>query len=152
MNRKSYSTNLFVIGLFQLAWAMSFGGCATQGKSLALGGTLGAGTGAIAGGLADPGKDGQYRTRNVLIGTAVGGVAGLVAGALVGDGVDAQKQEAFAKGQASVKVGPIPSAAPRLQEAKVEAHWVDSQIIGNRFVSGHWEYQIVDPSRWEEVR
>ena len=127
--------------------------CATTGKTLALGGAVGAGAGAIAGGLADPGKDGQNRTRNVLIGTAVGGVAGLVTGALVGGAVEEQKQEAFEKGKASsvsgTKSQPTPGGMPRLQEPKVEARWVDPQIVGNRFVDGHWEYQIVEPARWE---
>ncbi|MGK5089407.1 hypothetical protein WDW86_17795 [Bdellovibrionota bacterium FG-2] len=125
--------------------------CATQSKSLALGGAVGAGAGAIAGGLADPGKDGQDRTRNVLIGTAVGGVAGIMAGALIGGSVEDQKQEAYEKGKAS-KAPATPAGSPRLQEPKVEAHWVDSSVIGNRYVEGHWEYQIIEPARWEGAR
>ena len=77
-------------------------GCATTGKSVALGGAVGVGAGAIAGGIADPGRDGEYRTRNVLIGAAVGGVAGMIAGAAIQGGVDDQKKEGFQQGQASV--------------------------------------------------
>ena len=35
------------------------GGCASRGKSIGLGTTLGAGMGAALGGIADPGKKGQ---------------------------------------------------------------------------------------------
>jgi len=132
------------------AMALVLPSCATTGKSLALGGAVGAGAGAIAGGLADPGKDGQYRTRNVLIGTALGGVAGLMTGALVGGAVEEQRQDAYEKGKASgEKPQPSPGGTPRLQEPKVEARWVDPHIVGNRFVDGHWEYQIIEPARWE---
>ncbi|MGE3611816.1 MAG: hypothetical protein AB7I27_19665, partial [Bacteriovoracaceae bacterium] len=43
-------------------------GCTTMGKSVGLGSAIGAGTGAALGGIVDPGKNGQYRTRNVIIG------------------------------------------------------------------------------------
>lgn len=135
------------------AMVLMLSSCATQSRSLAVGGAVGAGAGAIAGGLADPGRDGQYRTRNVLIGTAVGGVAGLVTGALIGDSIDGQKQDAFEKGKASaMKPAVSPPSSPRLQEPKVEAHWVDTAVIGNRYVEGHWEYQIIEPARWEGGR
>jgi hypothetical protein len=42
-------------------------GCATQNKSAGLGGLIGATGGAALGGIADPGKNGEYRTRNVIV-------------------------------------------------------------------------------------
>ena len=68
MKFKQFAYYLFAwSGFLALAFGMS--GCATQSKSLALGGVIGAGTGAVLGGIADPGKDGEYRTRNVIIKT-----------------------------------------------------------------------------------
>ena len=75
--------------------------CATQNKSAGLGGAIGAGSGALLGGIADPGKDNEYRTRNVIVGAAVGGMAGLVAGSVLHEETEKQKKEAFLKGRAS---------------------------------------------------
>ena len=46
--------------LIQLIFATSImvSGCATQTKSIALGGVVGTGTGAALGGIIDPGKNG----------------------------------------------------------------------------------------------
>lgn len=123
-------------------------GCSTMGKSSALGGGIGAGVGAIAGGLADPGKDGEHRTRNVIVGSALGSVAGVVAGGLLYDAGEDKRQAGFEAGK---KTGskPQPGAMPALSQAKVEAQWVESKVVGNRYVEGHFEYIIMEPTRWE---
>lgn len=126
-------------------------GCATPGQSVGLGGAMGAGVGAIAGRIADPGKDGEYRTRNIVLGTAVGGMTGMVAGSLLHESSDKQKTEAFEKGKAS-SPKPQQGNMPPLRDPRVEARWVDSKIVGNRFVEGHFEYQIVEPAHWEEAQ
>lgn len=127
-------------------------GCATVGKSMALGGGIGAGAGAIAGGIADPGKDGEYRTRNVLIGSAIGGMAGLISGAAIQGAMDDQKKEAFQEGKAagtgSLRGTQAPSL-PSLHDPQVEARWVEPKVAGNRYIEGHFEYVIVSPARWE---
>jgi len=126
-------------------------GCATQGKSLALGGAIGAGTGAIIGGIADPGKDGQYRTRNVIIGSAIGGIAGLATGALLHSSAEDKKREAYERGKSdATKNQQASGAMPNLKNPKVEARWIDGRIVGSRFIDGHFEYVIVEPARWEE--
>lgn len=126
-------------------------GCATQGKSLALGGAVGAGTGAIVGGIADPGKDGQYRTRNVIIGSAIGGVAGMAAGALIHSSNEDKKRDAYEQGKSdTLKKQQGNASMPNLKNPKVEAHWMDGKISGNRYIEGHFEYVIVEPARWEE--
>ena len=58
-------------------------GCATANKSVGLGGAVGAGTGAVLGGIVDPGKNGEFRTRNIVIGAALGGMAGMITGAVI---------------------------------------------------------------------
>jgi hypothetical protein len=65
---------ILILSLFQLLLLQT--GCSSMGKSMGLGGTIGAGTGAALGGIVDPGKNGQYRTRNVIIGAGVGAIAG----------------------------------------------------------------------------
>jgi hypothetical protein len=134
-----------------LVLALPLVGCATQTRSTMLGGAIGAGTGAVLGGIVAPGgKNGEYRTRNVIVGTAVGGMAGMVTGALIGDKIEKEKQEAFKNGQATRAKAPPPGSPPSLQSAKVDARWVEGRIMGNRYVEGHWEYIIIEPARWED--
>ena len=124
-------------------------GCASQGQGTALGGAIGAGTGAVLGAIADPGKKGEYRTRNVIVGTAAGGLAGMLAGAVVQNEVERQKKEAFLKGRASnppQKRGEMPTLKP----AEIETRWIEGHAMGpSVWVDGHYEYRIVSPSRWE---
>jgi hypothetical protein len=127
-------------------------GCATQGKSIGLGGVIGAGTGALLGGIVDPGKNGEYRTRNVIIGAAVGGLAGSVTGAAIHENTEREREIAYLKGRESKKTSSKSGAMPSLQNPKVEAQWVENKVVGNRYIEGHFEYIITEPTRWEPAR
>ncbi len=131
-------------------------GCATTGKSIAAGGAIGAGTGALVGAIADPGSNGQYRTRNVFIGAALGGMAGMATGALIGDGIEDKKKETYEDGRKSAQKSndsQRPAGSPpELKSAKVEARWIEGKVAGNRYVDGHWEYLISEPARWQEAQ
>lgn len=149
---KIFTQTVILIGVS----LVTFSGCATTGKSIAAGGAIGAGTGAMVGAIADPGTNGQYRTRNVFIGAALGGVAGVAAGALIGDGIEDKKKEAYEDGKKSVQSTnalnrPVGSP-PELKSAKVEARWIDGKVAGNRYVDGHWEYLIAEPARWGDAQ
>ena len=123
-------------------------GCATQNKSTGLGGLIGATGGAALGGIADPGKNGEYRTRNVIVGATIGGMAGLVAGSALHDDIKTREAQAYAKGRASAP--PKTSGAmPSLREAKVESQWIEGRVVGNRYIEGHYEYIIIEPTRWD---
>ena len=143
----------FILILTSLS-ALTLTGCATTGKSIAAGGAIGAGTGALVGAIADPGHNGQYRTRNILIGSAIGGMAGIVTGALIGDGIEDKKKEAFEDGRKSSQKSNEPQrpagSPPDLKSAKVDARWIDGKIIGNRYVDGHWEYLITEAAHWQD--
>ena len=138
---------LSMIYLAVISLAMS--GCATQNKSAGLGGLIGAGTGAALGGIVDPGKNGEYRTRNVIVGGALGGMAGLIAGSVIHDEMDSQKKDAYLKGRASAPQAPA-GAMPSLKNAKVESKWIEGRVAGNRYIEGHFEYIIVEPTRWDQ--
>ena len=99
------------------------------------------------GGIVDPGKNGEYRTRNVIVGGAVGGMAGLIAGSVIHDEMDSQKKDAYLKGRASAPQAPA-GAMPSLKNAKVESKWIEGRVVGNRYIEGHFEYIIVEPTRW----
>lgn len=147
---KYFSTLLTLLSFSTLAIT----GCATTGKSIAAGGAFGAGTGALVGAIADPGAQGQYRTRNVFIGAALGGVAGIATGAIIGDGIEDKKKEAFDDGRKSAEASHVndrpAGSPPDLKNAKVDARWVEGKVTGNRYVDGHWEYLITEPARWED--
>jgi hypothetical protein len=149
--KKNKNKNKIILMLnLTIILAASYG-CATQGKSLAFGGAVGAGSGAIIGGIADPGKDGQYRTRNVIIGSAIGGVAGMATAALVHSRTENKTRVAYEEGRLDSEKKQMASGTmPSLKNPKVEARWVDGKITGNRYVEGHFEYVIVEPARWEE--
>ena len=146
---KANFTYFLAIQLLALSLVFLMGGCATANKSVGLGAGIGAGAGAIAGGLADPGKDGQYRTRNVIVGAALGGMAGMVAGSVIHNEMEDQKKDAYSKGRASAP-SPKTGAMPALKSAKVDSRWVEAHSVGNRYIEGHFEYIITEPTRWDE--
>lgn len=124
-------------------------GCTSLGKSAGLGAAIGAGTGAALGGILDPGKNGQYRTRNVIIGAGLGAMAGGFTGAAIHESTERDKELAYLKGKEAERKSAKGKAVPSLQEPKVEAVWVESKITGNRYIEGHFEYVITEPTRWE---
>jgi hypothetical protein len=141
--------NFYYFAFIQLVViSLAMTGCATQNKSVGLGAAIGSGTGAVLGGIADPGKNGELRTRNVIVGAALGGMAGMVAGSVLHDHIEDEKKEAYQKGRASSP--PLTAGAlPTLKNARVESHWVEGKASGNRYIEGHFEYVIIEPARWE---
>lgn len=134
--------------ILTLTAALLLSGCATQNKSVGLGAGVGAGTGALIGGIADPGKNGEYRTRNVIVGAGLGAMAGMVAGSAIYSSQEKAKKEAFLQGAKSGST-PVPGAMPGLSQPKVETHWIEGKVQGNRYIEGHFEYVIVEPVRWD---
>lgn len=125
-------------------------GCATQSKSTGLGAIIGAGTGAALGGIVDPGKHGEYRTRNVIIGTAVGGIAGAVMGSTIFENNELKRQQAYEVGQKDAKTTLSKQGnMPGLKNPKVESHWIEGRVVGNRYIDSHFEYVIIEPARWD---
>ena len=124
-------------------------GCSSMGKSVGFGTAIGAGTGAALGGIVDPGKNGQYRTRNVIIGAGVGALAGGLTGAAIYENDERDKELAYLKGKEAQRKTSKDQTTPSLQQPKVEAVWVESKVVGNRYVDGHFEYIITEPTRWE---
>jgi hypothetical protein len=124
-------------------------GCATANKSVGLGGAVGAGSGALLVGIVDPGKNGEYRTRNVIVGGALGAMAGMVAGSALFEHTEKEKRDAFLKGQSAATLQ-RPGAAPTLRQAQYKSDWIEGRAVGqNRWVDGHFEYVITEPARFE---
>lgn len=128
--------------------------CATSGQStmagMGLGGALGAGVGAIA----DGGKKGQNRIRNVFIGATAGSLLGAGAGFLTDKAVKDGEKDAFLsgknEGQKELHHSLGTTNDPVLLPPKVEARYIEDQVRGSVFVPAHVEYQIVEPARWSK--
>lgn len=147
MQRREKMNLLYLTAIYVVALLLATG-CATQNKSAGLGGLIGASGGAALGGIADPGKNGEYRTRNVIVGATIGGMAGLIAGSALHDEIKTRETEAYSKGRASapqVATGVMPS----LRGAKVDSRWIEGRVVGNRYIEGHFEYIITEPARWD---
>lgn len=126
--------------------AIMMSSCATKEKSVGLGSSLGAGMGAALGGIMNPGKNGQYRTRNVIVGATIGAIAGGFTGSSLHDQKEQEKEIALLKSKN--QAGSRAPAVPELQQPRVEAYWVESKVVGNKWVEGHYEYVISEPTRW----
>lgn len=126
---------------------VALNGCATKEKTVALGGGIGATGGAVLGSIADPGRNGEYRTRNVVVGATLGAMTGHVAGSLLADRQEQDRKKAFDQGKSAA---PVPGEPPKIKDAVIESQWVKGHRAGNRYIDGHFEYIIREPARWED--
>jgi hypothetical protein len=150
------NSKIYVIGAIILSVLNS--GCATPGAAMGAGAGTGILLGSGVGALADPGKTGENRFRNVLIGTAAGGVLGAGTGYVSHQVVKEEKDEAYKKGKAealkeiSNNSTSLVGNAPNLIPPKTEARWIPDQVRGSTFIPGHFEYLILQGARWEVER
>jgi hypothetical protein len=135
----------YCLGIYLAAAALAFfTGCATQSTSRVAGVAIGSVGGAAIGGVL--GSDGNYQTRNVIIGATLGGVAGGLMGDHFYNKKEQEKKDAFLKGQ---RAAPVQGQAPNVKPPKVETYWIEGKVVGNRYIEGHYEYVISEPSRWD---
>ncbi len=123
-------------------------GCSSLGKSIGLGGGIGAGTGAVLGGIADPGAGGKYRTRNVVIGATLGGLTGMALGSTIHGMKEDERKKGYLEGK-SAKSNLAQGLPPNLSDPRVETRWIEGRAVGNKYVEGHFEYVIAEPTRWD---
>ena len=132
-----------------LASALMLNACATESKSVGFGGAIGAGTGMLIGGIADPGVHGKYRTRNIIIGGTLGALTGMAAGGLIHSSMEKERRDGFNAGQAAESSKDANAAnPPQLIPAQWRAEVVEARRVGNRFIPRHVEYVITEPARW----
>ena len=115
---------------------------------MGLGAGVGVGTGAILGGIAAPGKNGKYRTRNVVIGTTLGGLTGLAAGSAIHGMKEEERKKGYVAGRSSRGTA-SQGHPPSLRDPRVETRWVEGRAVGNKYIEGHFEYIISEPTKWD---
>ena len=154
---KSIRPHFQVLGLLILGLIL-VAGCASTGKSVATGAVLGGAMGSGVGALADPGKGGAHRLRNVVIGTAVVSAVGVGAGFALDHVAQDERKESYAQGKKDAEASAEGHAAsvsgnpPKLTPARTEARWVPDQVRGTTFIPGHFEYMIIETARWERAQ
>ncbi len=127
--------------------------CSTTGRTTLLGMGLGLATGAAIGTAADAGPKARYRTQNVAIGSAIGSVLGAIVAFLFHPN-EAQRPISGTNVPAPAAISdPLTqpnglTTPPIMTPPKVETHFVDDEVVGNKFIPGHFEYQIVEPPKW----
>jgi len=130
-----------------------FDGCASMKQAALLGAGIGAGAGAGVGLLAPPGRRGQNRARNVIIGSALGGLLGVGAGVLTQSLEENAQKDGYQKGIQDSKrdedVQPSNGHNPVLIPPRIQSRFVDDQVRGNTFIPAHLEFQITEPARWK---
>jgi len=119
-----------VITLFQL-------GCATNSKSLFLGGVIGAGAGVVI-------SNQKGSSKNAAVGALIG--AGI--GSLIG--VSAYKEKLKKMGTKSPDLKGIKNFSPFLIRPKVRMYWVPDNVQGNKFIEKHRVWVIKNPSSWSK--
>lgn len=60
------------------------------------------------------------------------------------DAIETGKAQASKETKSEQLIG-----APLLKDPRVEARWVETKVVGNRYIEGHFEYQIIEPAQWE---
>lgn len=153
---KNHSSKLAVlIALVPLVFVQA---CSTAGKSIGAGAGMGALLGGGVGALADPGRGGGNRFRNILIGTGVGGAVGAGTGYIAHRLAQDDREESYKKGKDETKKEITDQAmagsgsAPSLVPPKTESFWVPDQIRGQTFIPGHFEFRIIEGAHWEVNR
>lgn len=132
-------------------------GCATLAGSLGAAAGTGAILGAGAGLLQYPGRKGEYRLKNILVGSALGALTGGGIGYLEHNYFKTKEEEAYERGKEDAQPKPKEVSSnsesmgqPQLLPPKTESHWIPDQIRGNTFIPGHFEYVIIQGAHWGE--
>jgi len=60
-----------------------------------------------------------------------------------------RNKEKFAQWKKSYRM-PLSSHVPLLTEPKITTVWVEDQIIGKKYVEGHFEHLLKEPAKWKE--
>lgn len=142
--------------LLTLAFPLVVTGCATSGKSTALGAALGSFVGGSIGVMASQHAESSDRSQGMLIGAGFGGVLGALIGheshkeqqkkdSLAGFDGHSPNMEIFGNGGEKDK-------RPALKPAQVKVRMVEDQVKDGIFVPAHFEYEIAEPARWEKSK
>jgi hypothetical protein len=116
-------------------------GCSTLSGSLATGAASGAALGGLIG---NQQGNGNQRDKQTIQGAAIG--AGL--GALIGYAAHAGNNKSVKTPDMKVQALGEDTKGPALMAPKVRRVWVPPQILGEKYIDGHFMYVIEKTSAW----
>ena len=119
--------------------------CATTRHSVLLGTGIGAGTGAVSGGLIGLSSDDTIK--GTLIGTAVGAAFGALSGFLIdlGNQNDNETIDLSKKG-----ISQKEDLIPELTKPQIERIWVEDKIEDDEYIKGHYIYKLKRETVWSK--
>ena len=112
-------------------------GCATNSKSMLMGGAIGAGLGSAIGN--------QNKNDN---GAVVGALIGAGIGTLIGH--EAYKDKIKKMGKPDARINQDTEFSPFLTKPDVQMYWVPDSVQGDKFIEKHRVWIIKRPSSWSK--
>jgi len=116
----------------------------SQGQSNA----AGASSYGFAGGFSNPGKEHEYRKRNIISSSAHGRLGRLNAGGLIQIETQLQKAETYQDENKSVLTPDSPTVRS-LKESKAELRWAQCKEQENRYIEDFFEHHFVKQIHWD---
>ena len=152
---KKSITNTIIIQILTLLTGLlilTSSGCSTLDKSMSLGGAIGAGAVGSFGGLATSGYNRNFQTKTVILSSALGGLVGMgIANIIHNQSKNNEEKEKKKKKFTSyeqIMANPMKTDKPDLIRPRIETRWVKGRVDGDKYIEGHFEYIIVEPTHW----
>ncbi len=101
----------------------------------------------FTGGHSNPGKEREYRNRNITSGSANGRLGSLNAGGRIQGEAQLQKAEAYQEENISVLTFNI-SIVPSLKESKAEVRWIHCKEEKNRYIEEIFKHKLTVQHQW----
>ena len=142
--------NLIKILLIQILAGLLIltSGCSTLDKSVFLGGAIGAGAAGSFSSLATSGYDRNFQAKTVILSSALGGLVGMgIANIIHKQDKETKEKKKFTTYE-QIMANPMKKNKPDLKRPRIETRWVEGRIVGDKYIEGHFEYIIVEPTRW----
>lgn len=124
-------------------------GCSTLDKSMLLGGVVGAGAMGSLGNLATSHKDSHTQVKAVILSSALGGLVGMG----IANVIHKNEKSRGTSGKTFTRHREIKSDSrtknlPDLTKPRIETRWIPGRIVNDKYIEGHFEYIIVEPTHW----
>ena len=110
---------------------------------------LGAGAVGSFGGLATSNYDRHFQAKTVILSSALGGLIGMgVASVIYEQSKNNEAKRKTVPTYEKMMIDPMMKNKPDLIKPRIETRWVEGRIVGDKYIEGHFEYIIVEPTHW----
>lgn len=123
-------------------------GCSTLDKSMFTGAVIGAGAAGSLGSLATSHRRSHDQAKTVILTSALGGLIGMGIASTIYKQNKEEREKRFSTYD-KIMNDPMKKNMPDLTRPRIETRWVKGQIVDDKYIEGHFEYIIVEPTHWE---